>query len=87
MSPPRGSFVVFRPTGADIFDARTTAWWLWGTMGDEGQREAVDVLADRADFRRPLPGRCHAGHTVFIGDSQFVLRQIPSGILHPQVLA
>jgi adenylosuccinate synthase len=30
-------------------------------------------------------GGANAGHTVVIGDSQFILRQIPSGILHPGV--
>jgi adenylosuccinate synthase len=31
-------------------------------------------------------GGANAGHTVVIGDSQFILRQIPSGILHPGVV-
>jgi adenylosuccinate synthase len=45
----------------------------------------VDVLAERADFVVRYQGGANAGHTVVIGDSQFVLRQIPSGILHRSV--
>jgi adenylosuccinate synthase len=53
--------------------------------GDEGKGKLVDVLAERADFVVRYQGGANAGHTVVIGDSQFVLRQIPSGILHQSV--
>jgi adenylosuccinate synthase len=53
--------------------------------GDEGKGKLVDVLAERADFVVRYQGGANAGHTVVIGASQFVLRQIPSGILHPNV--
>jgi adenylosuccinate synthase len=52
--------------------------------GDEGKGKLVDVLAEQADFVVRYQGGANAGHTVVTGDSQFILRQIPSGILHPR---
>lgn len=49
--------------------------------GDEGKGKLVDVLAEQADVVARYQGGANAGHTVVIGDSQFILRQIPSGIL------
>jgi adenylosuccinate synthase len=53
--------------------------------GDEGKGKLVDVLAERADLVVRYQGGANAGHTVVLGESQFILRQIPSGILHPRV--
>ncbi|MHB1073890.1 MAG: adenylosuccinate synthase [Gemmatimonadaceae bacterium] len=50
--------------------------------GDEGKGKLVDVLAERADWVVRYQGGANAGHTVHIGDTSFVLHQIPSGILH-----
>jgi adenylosuccinate synthase len=50
--------------------------------GDEGKGKLVDVLAERADYVVRYQGGANAGHTVCIGDTQFILQQIPSGILH-----
>ena len=50
--------------------------------GDEGKGKIVDVLAERADIVVRYQGGANAGHTVVNGDDQFVLHQIPSGILH-----
>ncbi|HEY7637349.1 MAG TPA: adenylosuccinate synthase [Gemmatimonadales bacterium] len=69
-----------------MFDAETTCVVVVGAQwGDEGKGKLVDVLAERADFVVRYQGGANAGHTVVIGDSQFILRQIPSGILHPTV--
>jgi adenylosuccinate synthase len=69
-----------------MFDAGATCLVVVGAQwGDEGKGKLVDVLAERADLVVRYQGGANAGHTVVIGDSQFVLRQIPSGILHPQV--
>lgn len=69
-----------------MFDARTTCVVVVGAQwGDEGKGKLVDVLAERADFVVRYQGGANAGHTVVIGESQFILRQIPSGILHPRV--
>ncbi|HTG53372.1 MAG TPA: adenylosuccinate synthetase, partial [Gemmatimonadaceae bacterium] len=53
--------------------------------GDEGKGKLVDVIAERADWVVRYQGGANAGHTVKIGDWQFVLHQIPSGILHAGV--
>ncbi len=50
--------------------------------GDEGKGKLVDVMAERADYVVRYQGGANAGHTVCIGDAQFILQQIPSGILH-----
>jgi adenylosuccinate synthase len=69
-----------------MFDAQTTCLVVVGAQwGDEGKGKLVDVLAERADFVVRYQGGANAGHTVVIGDKQFILRQIPSGILHPRV--
>ncbi|MFL5517853.1 MAG: adenylosuccinate synthase [Gemmatimonadales bacterium] len=70
-----------------MFDAGTTCLVVVGAQwGDEGKGQLVDVLAERADVVVRYQGGANAGHTVVIGDSQFILRQIPSGILHPGVV-
>ncbi|HEX9581921.1 MAG TPA: adenylosuccinate synthase [Gemmatimonadales bacterium] len=51
--------------------------------GDEGKGKIVDVLAERADVVVRYQGGANAGHTVVKGDDEFILHQIPSGILHP----
>jgi len=70
-----------------MFDAGTTCLVVVGAQwGDEGKGKLVDVLAERAHMVVRYQGGANAGHTVVIGDSQFILRQIPSGILHPGVV-
>ena len=70
-----------------MFDDRTACAVVVGAQwGDEGKGKLVDVLAERADFVVRYQGGANAGHTVVIGDEQFILRQIPSGILHPGVV-
>jgi adenylosuccinate synthase len=69
-----------------MFDAKTTCVVVVGAQwGDEGKGKLVDVLAEQAELVVRYQGGANAGHTVVIGDSQFILRQIPSGILHPNV--
>jgi adenylosuccinate synthase len=51
--------------------------------GDEGKGKIVDVLAERADVVVRYQGGANAGHTVVKGTDEFILHQIPSGILHP----
>jgi adenylosuccinate synthase len=57
--------------------------------GDEGKGKIVDVLAAHAAVIARYQGGANAGHTVHIGDGgdgveEFILHQIPSGILHPE---
>ena len=51
--------------------------------GDEGKGKVVDVLAADADVVARYQGGANAGHTVHAEGHEFVLHQIPSGILHP----
>jgi adenylosuccinate synthase len=70
-----------------MFDGRITCLVVVGAQwGDEGKGKLVDVLAERADLVVRYQGGANAGHTVVIGDSQFILRQIPSGILHKSAI-
>jgi adenylosuccinate synthase len=50
--------------------------------GDEGKGKIVDVLAQHVDVIARYQGGANAGHTVHVGGEEFVLHQIPSGILH-----
>ena len=50
--------------------------------GDEGKGKIVDVLAEEVDVIARYQGGANAGHTVHVGEEEFVLHQIPSGILH-----
>ena len=54
--------------------------------GDEGQGKIVDLLAPRFSIVARYQGGHNAGHTVHVGGRRFVLRLIPSGILHPGVM-
>jgi adenylosuccinate synthase len=69
-----------------MFDSTTRTLVVVGAQwGDEGKGKLVDVLAERADWVVRYQGGANAGHTVHIGETSFVLHQIPSGILHPGV--
>jgi len=60
---------------------------LGAQWGDEGKGKVVDLLAERFDIVARYQGGHNAGHTVFIGETKFVLKLIPSGILRPGVVA
>jgi adenylosuccinate synthase len=60
---------------------------LGAQWGDEGKGKLVDLLADRFDYIVRYQGGHNAGHTILIGDRKFVLRLVPSGILHPGKVA
>jgi adenylosuccinate synthase len=69
-----------------MFDSGTRTLVVVGAQwGDEGKGKLVDVLAEQADWVVRYQGGANAGHTVHIGDTSFILHQIPSGILHPKV--
>ena len=69
-----------------MFDSSTRVLVIVGAQwGDEGKGKLVDVIAERADWVVRYQGGANAGHTVQIGERSFILRQIPSGILHPGV--
>ena len=60
---------------------------LGAQWGDEGKGKLVDLLAGRFDYIVRYQGGHNAGHTILIGDRKFVLRLVPSGILHPGKIA
>jgi adenylosuccinate synthase len=51
--------------------------------GDEGKGKIVDYLANEAQVIVRFSGGANAGHTIVIGDEQYALHLIPSGILYP----
>ena len=50
--------------------------------GDEGKGKIIDLLTERADVVARYQGGHNAGHTVVVGENEFILHLIPSGILH-----
>ena len=55
---------------------------LGAQWGDEGKGKIVDLLTPRFDLVARYQGGHNAGHTVYVNGTKFVLRLIPSGILH-----
>lgn len=48
--------------------------------GDEGKGKIVDVLASQYNVVARFQGGPNAGHSIYFGDSSFVLHTVPSGI-------
>jgi adenylosuccinate synthase len=60
---------------------------ILGTQwGDEGKGKIVDLLTDRTAAVVRFQGGHNAGHTLIINGKKTILRLIPSGILHDNVL-
>ena len=53
--------------------------------GDEGKGKIVDHISEHVNIVARYQGGANAGHTVVIGDNQYVLHLIPAGIFHPNV--
>ncbi|MDH3296870.1 MAG: adenylosuccinate synthase [Gemmatimonadota bacterium] len=53
--------------------------------GDEGKGKITDVIAEQATIVARYQGGANAGHTVEVGEEQFILHLIPSGALYPSV--
>ncbi|MDD9949590.1 MAG: adenylosuccinate synthetase, partial [candidate division Zixibacteria bacterium] len=51
--------------------------------GDEGKGKIVDFLSEQADIVVRFQGGANAGHTVQIGEQEYILHLIPVGILRP----
>jgi adenylosuccinate synthase len=58
---------------------------LGAQWGDEGKGKIVDLLTPHFSVVARSQGGHNAGHTVYVNGTKFVLRLIPSGILHPGV--
>jgi adenylosuccinate synthase len=59
---------------------------LGAQWGDEGKGKMTDYLAENADVVVRFQGGNNAGHTVEVGDKQYKLHLIPSGILYESKL-
>src|SRR4249919_97251 len=55
---------------------------LGAQWGDEGKGKIVDLLTPNFSIVGRYQGGHNAGHTVYVNGTKFVLRLIPSGILH-----
>jgi adenylosuccinate synthase len=58
---------------------------LGAQWGDEGKGKIVDLVTPRFSLVARYQGGHNAGHTVYVRGKKFILRLIPSGILHPGV--
>ena len=58
---------------------------LGAQWGDEGKGKIVDLLTSNFDIVARYQGGHNAGHTVYVSGTKFILRLIPSGILHPGI--
>ena len=54
--------------------------------GDEGKGKIVDLLSRDMEIVARYQGGANAGHTVVYDGKQFILHQIPSGILQPDTV-
>ncbi|MDD7796257.1 adenylosuccinate synthase [Clostridium sp. 'White wine YQ'] len=59
---------------------------LGAQWGDEGKGKMTDYLAEEADVVVRFQGGNNAGHTVVVGDKEYKLHLIPSGILYDDKL-
>src|ERR1041385_2901830 len=58
---------------------------LGAQWGDEGKGKIVDLLTPHLSIVARYQGGHNAGHTVYVNGTKFILRLIPSGILHPGI--
>src|ERR1700694_528110 len=58
---------------------------LGGQWGDEGKGRIVDLVTAHFSIVARYQGGHNAGHTVYVNGAKFILRLIPSGILHPGI--
>src|SRR5207302_5026960 len=55
--------------------------------GDEGKGKIVDWLSERADVVVRFQGGHNAGHTLVIGNIEYRLSLLPSGVVRPDKLS
>ncbi len=58
---------------------------LGAQWGDEGKGKIVDLLTPDFSIVARYQGGHNAGHTVYVNGRKFILRLLPSGMLHPDV--
>lgn len=52
--------------------------------GDEGKGKLIDFLSQDVDITARYQGGNNAGHTVVVGDKEYIFHLLPSAILHKQ---
>jgi adenylosuccinate synthase len=52
--------------------------------GDEGKGKLIDILSEGVDITVRYQGGNNAGHTVIVGDKEYVFHLVPSAILRPE---
>src|SRR2546430_17210333 len=55
--------------------------------GDEGKGKIVDWLSERADVVVRFQGGNNAGHTLVVGNVEYKLSLLPSGVVRPGKLS
>src|SRR5579862_5330746 len=55
--------------------------------GDEGKGKIVDWLSERAEIVVRFQGGANAGHTLVVGDVEYKLSLLPSGVARPGKLS
>jgi len=51
--------------------------------GDEGKGKLIDILSEKVDITVRYQGGNNAGHTVIVGEKEYIFHLIPSAILRP----
>ena len=59
---------------------------LGAQWGDEGKGKIVDMYSEQADVVVRYQGGHNAGHTVWVDGVKYILRLIPSGIIHNKTI-
>ena len=59
---------------------------LGAQWGDEGKGKIVDMYSEQADVVVRYQGGHNAGHTVWVDGVKYILRLIPSGIIHEKTI-
>lgn len=59
---------------------------LGAQWGDEGKGKIVDMYSQQADVVIRYQGGHNAGHTVWVSGVKYILRLIPSGIIHENTI-
>ncbi len=54
--------------------------------GDEGKAKVVDFFASEADIVVRFQGGANAGHTVKVGEREFIFHLVPSGMIYEDTL-
>ena len=80
---PPGFFLAVEETRRMFSADRRCIVVVGAQWGDEGKGKIVDALAESADVVVRYQGGANAGHTVVTGETEIILHQIPSGVLHP----